>query len=329
MGLRDLLERLRRRRAEMLAEGDPDGELAAAAEALDEVVGDRAVGHRRPGDRGPELGRRTAPAGHRRRGGRAAASPSTCCPTTWPGRVRGLQHYDFVSSEAREQFEQLRRGAAPGGGRHLLPGNVRRARLAGPRAAGPHARRLRRPQPDARAARAGRAARPELRGVHGAVRRPVPRRRVPRRAARAAGRSGWRRPRPCGTRSRPSSATSSASWPTPCSRTWTCAGRWSAWPATSSGPSPTPAGARATGSPATRRWASGRPPTWPPSSASSTGWRRSCSRPLAGRRCRRSTSTRSPRHLGEDAARSLDRLARLTRTWPRPGSSRTAAGGPS
>ena len=36
-GLRDLLERLRRRRAEMLAEGDPDGRLAQLAQQLDRI----------------------------------------------------------------------------------------------------------------------------------------------------------------------------------------------------------------------------------------------------------------------------------------------------
>ncbi len=36
-GLRDLIEQLRRRRAELLAEGDPDGHMAEIAARLDEI----------------------------------------------------------------------------------------------------------------------------------------------------------------------------------------------------------------------------------------------------------------------------------------------------
>src|ERR1700678_2944655 len=39
-GLRDVLEQLRRRRAELLAQGDPDGRMAAISEALDEIETD-------------------------------------------------------------------------------------------------------------------------------------------------------------------------------------------------------------------------------------------------------------------------------------------------
>ena len=106
------------------------------------------------------------------------------------GRMQALQHYDFVSSEARGALRGAARGAPPRDGRHLLRGRVRRAVHHEPRADGPHARRLRRPEPDARATRARRGARPELRAVHGAVRRHVPGRSPdPRRIAGAAGRA--------------------------------------------------------------------------------------------------------------------------------------------
>ena len=39
-GLRDLLDQLRRRRAEMLAEGDPDGRMAELTRQLDEIEQD-------------------------------------------------------------------------------------------------------------------------------------------------------------------------------------------------------------------------------------------------------------------------------------------------
>ncbi|MGH9098964.1 MAG: hypothetical protein ACRDV8_01895, partial [Acidimicrobiales bacterium] len=38
MGMREMLERLRQRRAELLSRGDPDGRLARIAEALDDIV---------------------------------------------------------------------------------------------------------------------------------------------------------------------------------------------------------------------------------------------------------------------------------------------------
>ena len=39
-GLRDMLDQLRRRRAEMLAEGDPDGRMAELTQQLDEIEQD-------------------------------------------------------------------------------------------------------------------------------------------------------------------------------------------------------------------------------------------------------------------------------------------------
>jgi len=54
-------------------------------------------------------------------------------------------------------------------------------------------------------------------------------------------------------------------------------------------------------------------PTWPPSWASSSAWKSSFSRRRRPPRSPRSTSTRSAQSR-EDAARSLDQLAKLTRT---------------
>ena len=57
------------------------------------------------------------------------------------GRISSLQHYDFVSSEAREHFEELveelRREMAD----TFFEGSVRRALQHEPRADGAHARR--------------------------------------------------------------------------------------------------------------------------------------------------------------------------------------------
>src|SRR6202161_1527591 len=84
-GLRDMLDQLRRRRAEMLAEGDPDGRMAELTAQLDEIEQDERAAI-------DDLVEEAHGSGEPRR--RA-------------GRVNSLQHYDVVSSEAREKFEEL------------------------------------------------------------------------------------------------------------------------------------------------------------------------------------------------------------------------------
>jgi uncharacterized protein with von Willebrand factor type A (vWA) domain len=105
-GLRDILEQLRRRREEMLAEGDPDGRMAELTaqlneieaeerEAIDELVDEaHASGDERRGEVTDDVAteRRMA---------------LDLQPGDPGGRIQSLQHYDFVSSEAREKFEEL------------------------------------------------------------------------------------------------------------------------------------------------------------------------------------------------------------------------------
>ncbi|HEX3947747.1 MAG TPA: VWA domain-containing protein [Acidimicrobiales bacterium] len=106
MGLREMLERLRRRRAELLEQGDPDGELARLSEALDEVTAtergaiDSLEGEAR--ESGDDRRRQVTQdvAAERR-------IALDLLPGDLAGQVRELQHYDFVSSEARERFERL------------------------------------------------------------------------------------------------------------------------------------------------------------------------------------------------------------------------------
>ena len=115
MGMREMLERLRRRRAELLAQGDPDARRSELAEALEGIVADE----RRAIDELEDDARRS---GDDRR---AAVTSEVAAerrivlellPGDVAGRVRELQHYDFVSSQARERFdelvEQLRREVA-------------------------------------------------------------------------------------------------------------------------------------------------------------------------------------------------------------------------
>jgi uncharacterized protein with von Willebrand factor type A (vWA) domain len=105
-GLRDMLEQLRRRRAELQAQGDPDGRLAKIAERLDAIEQQ---------ERGAldELSNEASTSGDQRRQEvtddvvterRMALDLQ---PGDVAGRVDALQHYEFVSSEAREEFEAL------------------------------------------------------------------------------------------------------------------------------------------------------------------------------------------------------------------------------
>jgi uncharacterized protein with von Willebrand factor type A (vWA) domain len=105
-GLRDLLEQLRRRRAEMLAEGDPDGRIAELSAQLDEIEQDERAAI-------DELVEEAHASGDQRRE-EVTDDVATehrmaldLQPDDPAGRIRSLQNYDFVSSEARERFEEL------------------------------------------------------------------------------------------------------------------------------------------------------------------------------------------------------------------------------
>ncbi|HEY1829707.1 MAG TPA: VWA domain-containing protein [Acidimicrobiales bacterium] len=105
-GLRDLLDQLRRRRAELAAEGDPDGRMAELSARLDEIVSEERAGidelvdeaHASDDERRMEV---TDDVATERR------MALDLAPDDPAGRIQSLQHYDFVSSEAREQFEEL------------------------------------------------------------------------------------------------------------------------------------------------------------------------------------------------------------------------------
>ena len=105
-GLRDMLDQLRRRRAEMLAEGDPDGRMAELTRQLDDIEQDERAAidelvedaHTSGDERRSEV---TDDVATERR------MALDLQPDDPAGRVNSLQHYDFVSSEAREKFEEL------------------------------------------------------------------------------------------------------------------------------------------------------------------------------------------------------------------------------
>ncbi len=105
-GLRDLLDQLRRRRAEMQAEGDPDGRMAELGAQLDEIESDEraAIDELEEEARSSGDDRRAEVTGDVATERRMALDLQ---PGDVAGRIQSLQHYDFVSSEARERFEEL------------------------------------------------------------------------------------------------------------------------------------------------------------------------------------------------------------------------------
>jgi uncharacterized protein with von Willebrand factor type A (vWA) domain len=105
-GLRDLLEQTRRRRDELLTQGNPDGELARYREALADIED-----LERDGLDG--LAAEAADSGDERRQevtDEVVAERRMALdllPDDLAGRMRSLGSYEFTSSEAREAFEAL------------------------------------------------------------------------------------------------------------------------------------------------------------------------------------------------------------------------------
>jgi len=105
-GLRQLLDRLRAERAEQLDRGDLGGAYREIAEALADVVEEEREGI-------DELVDEAAHSGDERRR-EVTEEVATerrmaldLLPPDLAGMVRALQHYEFVSSEARAHFEEL------------------------------------------------------------------------------------------------------------------------------------------------------------------------------------------------------------------------------
>ncbi len=109
MGMREMLERLRRRRAELLAQGDPDGRLADVAATLDDIVREERAAI-------DELEDDARASGDERRASvtsEVAAERRIALdllPRDVSSLVRELEHYEFVSSRARERFQALVEG---------------------------------------------------------------------------------------------------------------------------------------------------------------------------------------------------------------------------
>ena len=160
MGMRDLMERLRRRRRDQLEQHDLGGVYEEIAEALREVVDTERAGL-------DELAAEARESGDQRRQEITDQVVSErnlqldMLPPDLSGMVRELQQYEFTSSEARERFDelmdQLRQELRP----ELLQPDVRGDGQPRPRDHGPH---------EGHARRAQRPARHE--GVRGRTRSP-------------------------------------------------------------------------------------------------------------------------------------------------------------
>ena len=106
MGMRELIERMRRRREELLKEGSPNAEMERIRQALEEVVGEERSAI-------DQLEQEAKDSGDDRRA-QVTSDVATerrmsldLLPEDLAGKVQGLQHHDFVSSEARQSFEEL------------------------------------------------------------------------------------------------------------------------------------------------------------------------------------------------------------------------------
>jgi len=106
MGMREMIERMRKRRQELLKQGSPNAEMDRIAKALDEVVDQERAAI-------DALEQEAKDSGDERRA-EVTSDVATerrmsldLLPQDLAGKVQGLQHHHFVSSEARERFEEL------------------------------------------------------------------------------------------------------------------------------------------------------------------------------------------------------------------------------
>jgi uncharacterized protein with von Willebrand factor type A (vWA) domain len=105
-GLREMMERLRQQRQEELDRGDLGGAFDEIAQELEQVIAEERSGLEALADdarnSGDDRRREVTDEVVAERG-----LELELLPPDLAGRVRGLQQYDFTSSEAREHFEQL------------------------------------------------------------------------------------------------------------------------------------------------------------------------------------------------------------------------------
>ena len=101
------MERLRRRRRDQLERYDLGGVYEEIAESLREVLDIEREGLDELAREARESAATPAARRSPTRSSRSATCSSTCSRPTWPGMVQELQKYEFTSSEAREKFDEL------------------------------------------------------------------------------------------------------------------------------------------------------------------------------------------------------------------------------
>ncbi|MFL5651155.1 MAG: vWA domain-containing protein [Chloroflexota bacterium] len=109
-GLRDLMERLERRREEMLERYGLDDVLGDIRRQLDEIVADERAGVERRLDQASDTSGDPVPDDLRKMLRDAAArrlDQLDALPPDLGEKIRGLQDYDFMEPGARERFDEL------------------------------------------------------------------------------------------------------------------------------------------------------------------------------------------------------------------------------
>ena len=188
---------------------------------------DRARGHGRAGGRGPGLGRRAPPARSPTRWPPSAGWRSTCMPEDLAGRVRASS--TTTSSRPRrasafeELLEELRQEVAD----TYFKGRPRHSNSMDPEQMARMRDALDALNKMLEQRETGEPLDPTFEQFMEQFGDMFPGDPEDLDELLEQLARGWRRPRRCGIRCRPSSATSCASWPSRCWRTWTCAGRWS------------------------------------------------------------------------------------------------------
>ena len=109
-GLRDLMDRLERRREQMLERYQLDDVLGDIRQQLEEIVGDERAGVERRLDQASRTDGEDVPDDLRKMLRDAAAKrldQLDALPADLGERIRGLQDYDFMEPAARERFDEL------------------------------------------------------------------------------------------------------------------------------------------------------------------------------------------------------------------------------
>jgi uncharacterized protein with von Willebrand factor type A (vWA) domain len=106
-GLQDLMERIQRRREELLDRYQLGDVLGDVRQELDEIVGEERAGVERRLDQASEVGPDPDLRQMLRDTAARRLDQLDALPPDVGGRIRGLEEYDFLEQDARQRFEEL------------------------------------------------------------------------------------------------------------------------------------------------------------------------------------------------------------------------------